>query len=225
MIQKFTQLDFNAAKSLDMLKLECEYCHIDFLCSHKAIKFAILNASHNGRCRFCSINCKTLFSRKNRLTINCKNCCKVFTKTKSQIKSENSFCCQSCSASYTNKHKTYGVRKSKLEKIIEAQLKIIFPDLEILFNNKTIVKSELDIYIPSLNVAFEINGIFHYKPIYGTDKLLKIQKNDMIKSKSCLDKGISLYIIDVSEQKYVTIHTSKKYLEIITKIISYHFVK
>jgi len=77
----------------------------------------------------------------------------------------------------------------------------------------------LDIYIPSLNVAIELNGIFHYEPIYGVDKLGKIQDNDISKSKACIDNQIDLCTIDTSGQKYFKPKTSQKYLDIITNII------
>jgi len=78
----------------------------------------------------------------------------------------------------------------------------------------------LDIYIPSLNLAFELNGIFHYEPIFGVDKLEKINKNDISKSKTCFNMKIDLCIIDTSYQKYIKPKTSQKYLDIITNIIN-----
>jgi hypothetical protein len=82
--------------------------------------------------------------------------------------------------------------------------------------------SELDIYIPSLKLAFELNGIFHYEPIFGNEKLNKIQKNDNNKFLKCQEKNISLCIIDTSSQKYFKEQTSKKILDIIINIINQH---
>ena len=65
-----------------------------------------------------------------------------------------------------------------------------------------------------------MNGIFHYEPIYGINKLNQIQENDKSKTKLCHDLKIDLCIIDVSQQKYFTISTSQKYLDIITNIIN-----
>ena len=61
---------------------------------------------------------------------------------------------------------------------LEEQLTSLYPKLDIHFNRKDTIGSELDIYIPSLNLAVELNGIFHYEPIFGKDKLSKIKTND-----------------------------------------------
>jgi len=50
---------------------------------------------------------------------------------------------------------------------------MLYPDLVIHFNKKDAINSELDIYIPSLKLAFELNGIFHYEPIFGKENFLK----------------------------------------------------
>ncbi len=95
----------------------------------------------------------------------------------------------------------------------------LYPDLEIHFNRKDTIGSELDIYIPSIKVGFELNGILHYEPIYGIPKHQQIQSNDNSKYKSCLELGIDLYIIDTSQQLYFKSSNSQKYLDIITNII------
>jgi hypothetical protein len=140
-------------------------------------------------------------------------------------KSNNHFCSQSCSATYNNKNKTHGNRRSKLEIWLEEQLTTLYPNLQIDFNKKEIIGSELDIYFPSLNLAIELNGIFHYEPIYGVNKLFQIQENDKSKTKLCHDLKIDLCIIDVSQQKYVKPSTSQKYLDIIVKIVNSRITK
>ena len=71
-----------------------------------------------------------------------------------------------------------------------------------------------------MNLAFELNGIYHYEPIHGNDKLLKIQNNDNRKFQACLEQGIELCIIDSSQQKYFKKQSSEKYLNIISTIIN-----
>lgn len=154
--------------------------------------------------------------------VECLNCKKNFLKVASEIrKTENHFCSSSCAATYNNTHKTTGTRRSKLEAYLEEQLQVLFPELEILFNDKTAINSELDIYIPSMELAFELNGIFHYEPIFGEDKLNQIQNNDGNKFQKCQENQISLCIIDTSSQKRFTELSSKKYLDIIISIIEH----
>jgi len=70
-----------------------------------------------------------------------------------------------------------------------------------------------------LKLAFELNGIFHYEPIYGPKKLSSIQNNDHRKFQACAEAGISLCIIDTSGQTYFKESTSQKYLDIIISIV------
>ena len=102
-----------------------------------------------------------------------------FLKTKNQfIKFPNSFCSSTCSGTYNSAHKKFGTRRSKLEKWLEEKLIMSYPSLEFHFNRKDTIYAELDIYIPTLNLAFELNGIFHYEPIFGDKKLQSTQTND-----------------------------------------------
>ena len=91
--------------------------------------------------------------------------------------------------------------------------------MELHFNRKDAIGSELDIYIPSLKLAFELNGIFHYEPIYGDKKLNETQANDGNKFQACQAAGISLCVIDTSGQKYFKPASSQRFLDIITQII------
>ncbi len=161
----------------------------------------------------------------------CNQCNKVFEltgtkrsvkhrdskKQKSKGKHGNIFCSRSCSTSYTNCHKDFGTRRSKLEAFIELQLPLDFPNIEFIFNSKQIINSELDIYIPALKMAIELNGIVHYEPIYGVDKFIKIQNNDKQKIIRCYEKDVELAIIDVS--KCSTIKQHRKYYDIVKNII------
>lgn len=146
----------------------------------------------------CSRTCRDML-RSEKIITNCSNCDTVVAKHKSQyIRFKNHFCSHSCNATYTNTHKTKGNRRSKLEKWLEDQLTVLYPTLNILYSDKTNINSELDIYIPSLKLAFELNGIFHYEPIFGKEKLDQIRNNDGRKFQACIENGIELCIIDTS---------------------------
>lgn len=213
----YTQNEYDNAKSMDRLPCKCYQCNNVFYPLKKHIEYEI---KHNeGKIRNCSQLCNGI-TFSNKKIVKCSNCRIEFQKKLSQIKkSNNHFCTRTCGIIYNNKNKIHGTRRSKLEVYIEEQLTQLYPDLDIHFNRKDTIGSELDIYIPSLNVAFELNGIFHYEPIYGVDKFGKIQENDKSKSKACIDHKIDLCIIDTSQQKYFKPKTSQKYLDIMTNII------
>jgi len=216
---KFTQLEFDLTlSSTALLPCICYNCNNVFYVTKKKIKHEV--KSNEGRVKFCTFKCSREFLIKKEIVV-CKNCGCEFKKASFEIKkSINHFCSQSCAGTYNNTHKTKGNRRSKLEQYLEIELTKIYPNLEILFNDKTIINSELDIYIPSLKLAFELNGIFHYEPIYGDNKLSQIQNNDDRKFQACLEHGIELCIIDSSQQKYFKEQSSLKYLNIITNIIN-----
>jgi hypothetical protein len=219
----YTKEEFINAKSKDKLPCECESCKKKFYV-FKRIIVNSLNGSKD-KCNFCSHKCaKTNFKTKQILS--CTNCNKNFEKFPSQIKRSklnNHFCSNSCAAIYNNTHKTKGNRRSKLEKYLEIELIKLYPNLEILFNNNKAINSELDIYMPSLKLAFELNGIFHYEPIYGKEKLNQIQNNDNRKFQACIEQGIELCLIDASKQKYFKEQSSRDFLLIIIQIINEKF--
>jgi hypothetical protein len=215
----YTNEEFNDAKSMDKLPCECYQCNKTFYKLKKEIS-SFNNQNPLPKIKFCSIKCMN-DSRINKTLVNCTNCNFEFEKLPSQIKkSVNHFCSKSCSASYNNKNKTTGNRRSKLEVWLEEQLSQLYLDLPMDFNKKSAIGSELDIYIPSLNLAFELNGIFHYEPIYGINKLDQIQLNDKSKSLACHKAKIDLCIIDTSGQINFKSSTSQKYLDIIINIIN-----
>lgn len=219
MIKLFTDEEFQSANSDTILPLQCERCGTKFYKSKKRIKDC-LNPNHKSTGSFCSSKCSNQQPDKIIQTL-CIHCNKPIQKhLYTIIKYKNSFCSQSCAAIYNNTHKSYGYRRSKLEKWIEEQLAQLYPTLEIHFNRKDTINSELDIYIPSLKLAFELNGIFHYEPIFSQEKLGQIQNNDNRKFAACQEAGISLCIIDTSQQKYFKPSTSQKFLDVICKIIN-----
>lgn len=170
--------------------------------------------------KYCSNKCSSE-QQKKIIEVSCTQCNTQVIKRPSQMVSKkgNSFCSQSCAAKYNNAHKNKGSRRSKLEIWLEDKLKITYNNLEIIFNGKNVINSELDIYIPSLNLAVELNGIFHYEPIYGIEKLASIKNNDERKFQACLEKNIELIIIDNSSMKIFKEHKAFVYFNIIKLII------
>jgi len=216
----YNDKEFNNAKSKDLLPYECYCCGKTYYKTKHSVQRVSKLAKYKA-IKYCSKKCQ-LISLTTKHYANCGNCGKPTNKTLSQYKkskSGNIFCSHSCAAIYNNTHKKHGTRKSKLEVWLETRLTKAYPDLEIHFNRKDAINSELDIYFPSLKLAFELNGIFHYEPIFGEDKFNRIQNNDNHKFQACLEKGIGLCIIDTSQQKYFKEKSSQKYLNIIINLL------
>jgi len=82
---------------------------------------------------------------------------------------------------------------SKLEKFIANELiknghKIQFHQEQFLSNTKL----QIDIMIPSMNVAIEIDGPSHFAPVWGSDSLKRNVKYDQKKTGLILGKGLVL---------------------------------
>lgn len=104
-----------------------------------------------------------------------------------------------------------GANRSKAEILLESRLLATFPQLDLSFNDRTILKGlELDVYIQKLKLAIEWNGIFHYKDIKG-NVLEKIQIKDKFKVEKCKELGIELIVIEdlTSNPKFIDIQIEK----------------
>lgn len=205
---------------------QCDFCQADFDRGKDEGKRIRYEKKKHLRKHYCREDCR-LKARGHIKTpiIACSQCGKQVKRSNKDVsRAKNNFCSSSCNASYQNTHKTKGCRRSKLEAWLEVKLIELFPKLEIHFNRKDAISSELDFYIPSLKLAFELNGIFHYEPIYGGEKLLQIQNNDQRKFQACLERGIELCIIDSSKLTYFKPANAQKYLDIIAGIIKQKMV-
>lgn len=168
---------------------------------------------------YCSRECFGL-SWSNLVSISCEQCGKAFQKRPSQIKqTKHSFCSQSCSATYHNQHKAFGIRRSKIELAIESDLTSTFPDLIVEYNSTCSIGAEIDIYIPALRFGVELNGILHYEPIYGTDKFERIQRNDRQKVALCRDNGIELCVLDISSVKNWSARKLDEYAKLVVDLV------
>jgi|SRR5579862_4787783 len=220
MIKLYNEQEFKNAPSIQKFPIECTLCHNVF--------FRTKHQIHNIESRrknawiFCGSNCRVA-ATKSGIYTKCANCDTPIYVRKSiylKSKSKNFFCNQSCGATYNNTHKKHGCRRSKLEIYLEKEIKNNYPNLLMECNNKSIINSELDFYFPDLKFAIELNGIFHYEPIYGQDKFDKIINNDKQKFKLCLEYGIELCIIDTSKVSYLNQKIKEQYSKIIFEILN-----
>jgi len=173
---------------------------------------------------FCSRECRILFpSEQTKVDQPCGHCGDIVTrraKIQQESKSGHIFCNHSCAAKYRNAHKTTGTRRSKLEVWLEDRLRELYPDLDIHCNRTDAINGELDFYFPGLKLAFELNGIFHYEPIYGgPEKLTRIQNNDARKMAACLERGIELCVVDTSQADYFKSKVAEKFLGIVRGVL------
>ena len=170
---------------------------------------------------YCSRKCRDLHNTAKTMVC-CAECGQQTLKKRCHIeksKTKKFFCGSSCAGTYNSRIKKTGYIRSKLEIETEGVLKARYPDLEILFNNRSLIKKELDIYIPSLAVAIEINGTGHYEPIYGDEKLKRTLDNDSIKKECCEKIGVKLFVVSTLGQVYVTSKTNYPYIQQMIDII------
>lgn len=79
----------------------------------------------------------------------------------------------------------------------------------------------MDIYFPKLKLAIQINGIVHYKPIYGLEKFQRIKEIDSEKRKLCKELTIDLIEIDVSQNQTFESMKNSKWKEVQSLIEQY----
>lgn len=198
----------------------CTHCGIQVMRTKHHIQISL---AHGTRYIYCSNICMKKDHPRKAIQTTCGNCntvIKVAHHERANSKSGLNFCSSSCAAIYNNAHKSSGTRRSKLEAFIETKLLELYPDITFVFNGKDVINSELDIYLPQYKLAFELNGIFHYEPIYGADKLSQIQTNDTRKFQACLERGIELCLINTSDQQRFTVKSSQRYLDVICSVVN-----
>lgn len=109
---------------------------------------------------------------------------------------------------------------SKLEKYLQNKFlldgyKVEFHKEQTLVNTKL----QIDLFLPSINLAIEVDGPSHFAPVWGADSLNRNQKYDSKKEGLITGKGWNLLRViqtkDFSEARSLIVY--KKILDIITK--------
>lgn len=146
----------------------------------------------------------------------CPVCGKHMCLTKYQAR-KRKYCSGHC-RNVVNNARINGSR-SKAEKLLESMIKTKFPSLIFKTNDRMVLDGlELDFYFPSINLAIEWNGIFHYKDLGHNFKL--IQEKDIKKIDMCKDKNIELYVVKdlTSSIKFIKEEINKIEKLLISKI-------
>ena len=106
----------------------------------------------------------------------------------------------------------------------EAQLFVIissfYPDAVYQYRPNWLNKQSIDIYIPSLLIGIEYQGVQHYKPIEhfgGEEHFQQQQENDRKKKQLCIDNGVIL--IEWPYSKEITEAEVRKVLNINADVI------
>jgi hypothetical protein len=174
------------------VEINCMWCGILF-----SKKQSLFSYREN---HFCSRLCSSRFQDKKH-NVECFVCGKHFRKSKYQSEKRPRHCCSSeCVKVLNNNFKDWASNRSKLELAIENHLGVIFSGLDIRYN-KTDMGYELDIFIPDLKLAIEINGIYHYENIFKNNRFERTQQIDNEKVDKCRELGVNLFVINVSKDR------------------------
>jgi hypothetical protein len=185
----------------EQVMLQCLHCSKIFLLE----KHRVQRAVERGTGKYCSQTCAR-HARRTSQEVLCANCKNTFRKHGVELKRTRAhFCSRSCSAQHNNKLKKFGAtRRSKAEDYLCKLMRQDFPDLTLVQNDRSLLPSglEIDIFIPSLKLAIELNGPIHYYPLFGESKLKKIQAADVQKQLEIQLLGCDLLVVDISAYGY-----------------------
>lgn len=210
--QKFLNKIKNAVHAKDGVSLSKEYVDkntkVEIKCSHNHLfKIRPHDLLRGHWCAKCAGNAKFTIKNCQEIALKRNGRClsKNYINSKSKLLWECSeghkfetclglvkygYWCPYC------KHKTESICREVLEEIFDSKFVKIRPSWLVGINGYPL---ELDGYCEELNLAFEYNGIQHYKPVDffgGFPRFEIIKKNDFIKKKLCKENGVNLLVIE-----------------------------
>jgi very-short-patch-repair endonuclease len=99
------------------------------------------------------------------------------------------------------------LEKFLLQKLLEDGFVVEFHKEQILSNTKL----QIDLFLPTMNLAIEVDGPSHFLPVWGEDVLARNQKYDKKKTGLIIGKGLSLIrvkqIHDYSQSRASIVYT------------------
>jgi len=172
--------------------VNCCYCNKEILKFRSEVK--------RTKAYYCNNKCSSIHIWSNkekidsRIPVNCTNCDIEFLRFPWML-SDHMFCGLRCSGLYSSQF-TKRRDQSKMEIFISQQIRESFSSLQLIENDRSLCKGlELDLFLPELNLAIEINGPVHYDPIYGEKYLESIQERDFRKNNICQTQNIEILTI------------------------------
>lgn len=223
-----TKSELDKLKCRELVPIECCICHTTF---HKPKNLVLRGLKGTREISVCGKFCKNKLIGQSLsdgiIKLTCNQCGNTFDRKQSDYNKQNlklakkCFCSRKCVSIWIATKGFTG--RSKFETWIQEELTKLYPNLIIKYNDReTLNGLELDVIIPSLKLAFEFNGIYHYEPIYGNEKLAIRKHCDKVKFQDCMKRKISLCVIDISQIKKFKPEREKKYLDIVVSVIEDH---
>ena len=87
------------------------------------------------------------------------------------------------------------LEKYLLKRLTEDGFRVEFHKEHLVVNEKL----QMDLFLPELNVAIEVDGPSHFKPVWGEDALAKTQKSDQQKNGLLISRGTT--VIRIRQEK------------------------
>ena len=144
----------------------------------------------------------------------CNRCTRGVSR-KRETSPESIYCSPGCRKGAERDKRPRKTTRSKIELFIESRFQDEHPKIGVLYNSTVAIGLELDIYFPEHGIAVELNGIFHYQPVFGGRSLYRTQRNDARKRERCQRKGIYLFVIDISQIKKFTPEVNEELYQVI----------
>ena len=224
------QHEFKKAKSTDFLPLECSRCSSTFYQRKSTVERAIgyIVGLNNSRktLEFCSPKCSD-----NRVTNKAEIYTHVCTTCQTEFQSDrkdSKFCGRQCKGKHDiGRNRKISKNRSKAEAYLFNRIRHEFPEIALLANDRAFLEGglEIDIFLPELSLAIEVNGPFHYRPIYGEERLERAQHNDQLKKENLENRSVELLSLDISGPEHKSWKASKIHLEALFQNIIKPLVK
>lgn len=195
---------FGGLRSRDLVPFACVACGATFHRRKHHVQAALKRGGGAGghTMESCSPDCGRALVSARASRIVCTECGVHVRRPPSEIaKVRRPFCSRRCSMIYRNRGKDLGkTKRSRGEEYLAELIASEFPGISVQRNVRDVLPSglEIDLLLPDLGIAIEVNGPVHVLPIYGEDKLSAVQAIDRRKRVEIDAAGLRLVEIDIS---------------------------